>query len=77
MARKSKKTEQAAALAQETPAVAAPAPEVRPVEPVQETKEAPAQKQGTPKKRIRIRKKAAKHLSVAVLCNNSAIRRFI
>ena len=30
-----------------------------------------------PKKRIRIRKKAAKHVSVAVLCANPTTRRFI
>ena len=34
-------------------------------------------KPSAPKKRIRVRKKTTKHLSVAVLCNNSAIRRFI
>jgi len=30
-----------------------------------------------PKKRVRIRKKATKHLSVAVLCTNPITRRFI
>lgn len=57
---------------QTTPAVAAaiqkpaakPAPAVKP-------------KQPAVKKRVRVRKKATKHLSVAVLCTNPLTRRFI
>lgn len=34
-------------------------------------------KQPATKKRVRVRKKATKHLSVAVLCTNPLTRRFI
>lgn len=60
---------------------AQPADTLTAQEPPASASEPPAQQPATrragPKKRIRIRKKTAKHLSVAVLCNNSAIRRFI
>ena len=58
-----------------------PAPEVAPaVQAVPAPKPAvspSSSKPAVPKKRVRVRKKTTKHLSVAVLCNNSAIRRFI
>jgi len=49
--------------ANQVPAVK-PAPAVKP-------------KQPAAKKRVRVRKKATKHLSVAVLCTNPLTRRFI
>jgi hypothetical protein len=50
------------------------------VEPVVKPKEAPvpeAPKPSTPKKRIRIRKKATKKLSAAIICMDPSIQRFI
>lgn len=54
-------------------------PEVKDAEVVQ-PKEAPvteAPKPSTPKKRIRIRKKATKKLSAAIICMDPSIQRFI
>ena len=54
-------------------------PEVKAAEVVQ-PKEAPvteAPKPSTPKKRIRIRKKATKKLSAATICMDPSIQRFI
>lgn len=54
-------------------------PEVKADEVVQ-PKEAPvteAPKPSTPKKRIRIRKKATKKLSAAIICMDPSIQRFI
>ena len=54
-------------------------PEVTAAEVVQ-PKEAPvteAPKPSTPKKRIRIRKKATKKLSAAIICMDPSIQRFI
>ena len=54
-------------------------PEVKAAEVVQ-PKEAPvteAPKPSTPKKRIRIRKKATKKLSAAIICMDPSIQRFI
>ena len=55
-----------------------PRPEPRPA-PVHEPVKAPAATVQAPvrKKRVRIRKKTTKHLSVAVLCTNPVTRRFI
>ena len=49
---------------EQSPASPAPAPKPRPASQVV-------------KKRVRVRKKATKHLSVAVLCANPMTRRFI
>jgi len=54
-------------------------PEVKAAE-VAQPKEAPvteAPKPSTPKKRIRIRKKATKKLSAAIICMDPSIQRFI
>ena len=54
--------------------------EIPSVEPEVKPKEAPvpeAPKPSTPKKRIRIRKKATKKLSAAIICMDPSIQRFI
>lgn len=83
MAKKSRKNTQADVAPQETPVAldvkltqpftmstgdtSVPKPAVKPKKTVQ----------AAPKKRVRVRKKATKHLSVAVLCTNPLTRRFI
>jgi hypothetical protein len=54
-------------------------PEVKAAEVVQpkETPVTEAPKPSTPKKRIRIRKKATKKLSAAIICMDPSIQRFI
>lgn len=74
MARRKPKT-----VTQEEPAVVMPEPQIEPkaepvVEKVAVTAE-PAPK--TPKKRIRIRKKATKKLSAAIICMDPTVQRFI
>ena len=76
MAKKTKKSFPYSETAVELTAV----PEdTRPAQAVPASKPAPAPKPQVPvtKKRIRVRKKATKHLSVAVLCANPQTRRFI
>lgn len=63
----------------EAPAVVMPEPKIEPnAEPVAEKVTVvaePATK--TPKKRIRIRKKATKKLSAAIICMDPTVQRFI
>lgn len=55
-----------------------PAPVFAPVaKPAPAVKPKPVQAAPLVKKRVRVRKKATKHLSVAVLCTNPVTRRFI
>ncbi len=63
--RKYKQTEPEVQVAAETPAVQTPSTIVEPVTPK------------APKKRIRIRKKATKKLSAAIICQDPTIQRFI
>lgn len=61
------------------PVIPSVEPEVKAAE-VVKPKEAPvpeAPKPSTPKKRIRIRKKATKKLSAAIICMDPSIQRFI
>ena len=52
-------------------------PEVKAAEVIQPTPIPEAPKPSTPKKRIRIRKKATKKLSAAIICMDPSIQRFI
>lgn len=55
----------------------APVPTVVTPEPPKEKVQPQREVQPAPKKRVRVRKKTTKHLSVAVLCANPNTRRFI
>ena len=73
MAKKIKKIE----MVNPTPIQPSPSAEPTPKTPVVQPQATPTAKPAVaPKKRIRVRKKATKHLSVAVLCANPGIGRF-
>jgi len=57
--------------------LAAPAPAAVPSDSPKEKVQPQREVQPAPKKRVRVRKKTTKHLSVAVLCANPNTRRFI